>query len=340
MELTPRKQKILSYVVRCYIRYGEPVGSKLIADEIGVSSATVRNEMAELTEQGLLEQPHTSAGRIPSGRGYRVFINNLGPELSIDPKEKAAFDSQLSGAPPDTEHLLLQAAEFLAEENTCAVTAPGGEQAKIKAVQFVQISRRTGMLILMSSAGTVKNRIFRCDFDLSPEIMRIFFRVFNERLTGLAVGEITPAFLQSLAVSFGDMSILMTSALMSLFEASQETSRPDIVVKGQMNLFAHRDLDSPTVRRLTELLQSPLQMRNFLLKRSGKLSILLGQETGYPELKSAGIVAVPYGVDGNDAGMFAIIGPMRMDYPKIISRLRYVSHCVGNALTEFMREEL
>lgn len=331
---------MLSCVVKYYTDYGEPVGSKLIADEMGVSSATVRNVMAELTEQGLLEQPHTSAGRIPSPLGYREYLNSSLEDLPVNREEKLYFDSLLSSGAPDMENLLSKAATALASRHICAVTTPGGADAKIKAVQFVQLSRRTGMLILLSSAGTMKNRLFQCEFDLSPEIMRIFFRVFNEKVAGRSVAEITPAFVQSLAVSFGELSMLMTSALLSLFEASEETLRSDVVVKGQMNLLLQREFHPTSLRQMLELTQSQDEMRNLLTGRQGRLNVALGAETGCTALRDAGLVTAKYMVDGQDAGVFAVIGPMRMDYPKVISHLKYVSDYVGRTLTDFMREEL
>ena len=192
MELTKRKQNILASIVDGYIRTGEPVGSKSIAEKAGVSSATVRNEMAELTELGLLEQPHTSAGRVPSQEGYREFVDALMQPETLTEAEKLTIDAMLAKSAFDPERLLRGAAKTLAASTRYLAlsTTPSGADAKIKAVQFVQTSRRTAMLIMMSSAGTMKNKVFHCDFDLSNEIMRIFFRVLNERVTGRDVAEI------------------------------------------------------------------------------------------------------------------------------------------------------
>ena len=169
MELTKRKQNILASIVDGYIRTGEPVGSKSIAEKAGVSSATVRNEMAELTELGLLEQPHTSAGRVPSQEGYREFVDALMQPETLTETEKLTIDAMLAKSAFDPERLLRGASKTLAAATRylAVSTTPSGADAKIKAVQFVQTSRRTAMLIMMSSAGTMKNKVFHCDFDLS-----------------------------------------------------------------------------------------------------------------------------------------------------------------------------
>ena len=176
MELTPRKEKILSSVVTGYVRTGEPVGSKAIAEQIGVSSATVRNEMADLIELGLLEQPHTSAGRVPSQKGYREYVDRLMRVPALQEEEKRYLDSMLAGSAYDPERLLLRASQVLsgATRYAAAATTPSGATARVKGVQLVQTSRRTAMLLMMSTAGTMKSRVFHCDFDLTSEMLRVF----------------------------------------------------------------------------------------------------------------------------------------------------------------------
>ncbi|MEG1426757.1 MAG: heat-inducible transcriptional repressor HrcA, partial [Oscillospiraceae bacterium] len=289
MSLTPRKQKILASIVKYYVKSGEPVGSKMIADEIGVSSATVRNEMAELIELGLLEQPHTSAGRIPSSMGYREYINHSMEAPTVSESEKLYFDSFLSPAALDSEQLLLKAAAVLSGRFTSAVTTPSASEATVRAVQFVQISRRTAMLILLSSAGTMNSKLFHADFDLTPDIMRIFFRAFNERITGRPVSDITPAFVQTMGISFGDMAMLMTGALVSLLETAGAAMKSDLLVSGQTNLLLYREFAPQNVRSLISLLDTPEDAISLLMNRPQKTAVLLGNETNRPELRQAGL---------------------------------------------------
>lgn len=338
MILTPRKQKILNEIIKYYLEYGEPVGSKLIAGEIGVSSATVRNEMADLTEQGFLEQPHTSAGRIPSSLGFRSYIKSKEEVATLEPQVKNYFDSMLTSFDP--EQLLSKASEALSHRYACMVSTPGDEYSLIKAIQFVQISRRTAMLILLSSAGTTKSRIFKCDFDLNQEMLRVFFRLFNERLMGISLNYITPTFIQSFSNSLGEMAILMTSAIVALYEAAQETSKAGVIINGQTNLFVDTSFDSQTLLSLSELIQAPDIFRNTLMNRPTKISVILGGDSIFPHMTQASIVSAKYSINGRDAGVFAVIGPLRMDYPKIITEIKYVANCVSAALTDFIREEI
>ncbi len=338
MEMTPRKEKILSSVVRGFVKSGEPVGSKAIADEIGVSSATVRNEMAELIDMGLLEQPHTSAGRIPSQKGYREYVDRLMVVPPLQEKEKRYFDSALAGSAYEPERLLSRTCSLLSEVSRYAalVTTPSGATASVKAVQFVQTSRRTAMLLLMSSAGTMKNRVFHCDFDLTSDMMRVFFRVFNEKVAGKKVAEITPAFLQSMGVSLGEMYILIGSALQALLEAAHDTMKTDVLLSGQMNLLFYSELEH---RRIVDFLEQKDALVRLLQGKSGRLEVLIGGESERSELRDASLLVSRYSVGDQDAGALALLGPTRMDYARLFTVLRYLTEEVSRMLTILMREE-
>lgn len=340
MDLTPRKKKILSSVVRSYVASGEPVGSKLIADEIGVSSATVRNEMADLIELGLLEQPHTSAGRVPSQRGFREYIDSLAEQPPLPQNTKAYLDSILASGAYDREELLRRAGEALAGATrfTSLVSKPGGRTAHITAVQFVQISRRTAMLILMSSAGTMRSRIFHCEFDLSSEIMRIFFRAFNEKVVGKAVSDITPALIQTLGVSLGEMAMLMSSALTALLEAAADTVTTDVILGGQMNLLFYPEFSPGSVRRISSALEHAESASSLLEGRSGRVNVSIGHEIGRSEFSEASVVSSRYQISGHDAGGIGVVGPVRMDYPLVSASVGYVSDAVSQMLTILMKE--
>lgn len=338
MEMTPRKEKILSSVVRGFVKSGEPVGSKAIAEEIGVSSATVRNEMSELIELGFLEQPHTSAGRVPSQRGYREYVDRLMEIPALKDDERKYFDSVLAGNAYEPERLLSCVCRLLASSTryAAAVTTPSGATAKIKAVQFVQTSRRTAMLLLMSSAGTMKTRVFHCDFDLTNEIMRVFFRIFNEKVTGREVADITPAFLQTVAASLGEMYVLVGSALMALLQAARDTMAADVLESGQMNLLFYPELEH---RRIMDFLERKDDVAALLKGKPGKISVLIGRETERQELESSSVIAARYGVGGHDAGALALFGPTRMDYAKLTAVLKYLAGETSRMLTVLMREE-
>lgn len=339
MDLTERKQKILSSIIDSYILSGEPVGSKAVADEIGVSSATVRNEMADLINLGLLKQPHTSAGRIPSQKGYRQYVENKKNTGHLTEKEKKYYDSFLTNC-FDPESLLRAAAGVISRASKLSglVSTPGGSAARVKAVQFVQTSRRTAMLVMMSSAGTIKSRVFRCDFDLTPEITRQFFRAFNEKLIGMKVQDITMPFIQTMGASLGEMSILAGSALMALLEVSRETVITDVIIKGQTNLLFNKDFEASDVKDIFNFLEKKERTVALLEQSESKISVLIGREMNLPELSNASVIVSRYRVGGENAGVVAVLGPLRMDYQKNILMLDYLSESIGNMLM-LMQEE-
>ena len=341
MELTPRKERILSSVVAGYVKSGEPVGSKAVAEEVGVSSATVRNEMADLIELGLLEQPHTSAGRIPSQRGYREYVDHLMKVPPLKEEERRTFDSMLLSGSYDPERLLSRASRLLAGVTRCTgvATTPSGDTARVKAVQFVQTSRRTAMLILMSSAGTMKNRVFHCDFDLTSEILRVFFRVFNGKVAGKNVADITPAFLQGVGVSLGQMYVLVGAPLRALLEVARHTMHSELLLNGQMNLLFYPELEPAEARRMMDFLERREDVAALLRQRPGQVAVLIGRELGRPELDKMSLAVSRYLVDGQDAGALAVLGPVRMDYPRVTAVLQYVSDQVSRHLTVLSREE-
>jgi len=347
LELSERKLKILAAIVDTYVETGEPVGSKALALDLGVSSATIRNEMSDLEELGLLEQPHTSAGRVPSQHGYRVYIDRLMNRQAITQQERRYLDGLLLSSAYDPERLLDGVSQALAGLTKFAAvsTTPCGNAANIRGVQFVQTSRRTAMVILMTSAGTMKNRIFHCDFDVTPEILRVFFRVLNEKLAGLPVFSITPAFIQSLGASLGEMTMLMSSALMAVLDVAQDTMETDVCLNGQMNLLFYPEFEQGNARRVMNFLERPQELARLLLEKQtakdvqNKLKVLIGKEARRPELNDSSLIIARYSIDGQDAGAIGIIGPTRMNYGKIIANIEYLSASVGRILTELMREE-
>ena len=345
--LSQRKLQVLAAIVDAYVASGEPIGSKLLAEQLGVSSATIRNEMAALSEIGYLEQPHTSAGRVPSQRGYRMYVDRLMGEATISPEEQMRLDRMLLLDAYEPEKLLENVSRVLASITRFAAlsTTPSGEDAVIKGVQFVQTGRRTAMVILMLSSGTMKNRVFKCDFDITPEMMRIFFRVLNERLAGMPLPSVTPAFMQTLATSLGELAILMSSALMAVLELAKDSLEADIRLNGQMNLLFYPEFESGRARRVMDFLESRQALCRLLFDDSGTTTgkghvrVLIGRESNRPELQDSSIIVARYDIAGQPAGAIGILGPTRMDYRSLVAHLQYLSTSVGRILTDLMRED-
>ena len=242
MQIAQRKTKILKAIIEAYIKNGEPVGSKMLCSELDfpVSSATVRNEMAELSELGFLVQPHTSAGRIPSQQGYRLYVNSLMDKKSLSGETKALIYDRLVRAGDDPEKLLKTAAKTIAELTHCAViaAAPSAEDSRVHRLRFVQTGLKTGMAILITSGGLIKTALFKCDYVITPDIIRVFESIFNRSMEGVLIKRITPAFVQTLAVEMGDLVLLVPSVLAAVMTACREVGGSSIIVEGRTNLIS------------------------------------------------------------------------------------------------------
>lgn len=342
MTLGERKLKVLFAVVEAYIATGDPVGSKAICEMMGntVSSATIRNDMAALSEMGLLEQPHTSAGRIPTHQGYRVYIQNM-HRRTLPESERLMIDSMLSEANRDPEQLLEEAAQVLASITNCAAvsTTPMGKTTTVRSVQVIPVASRTALIVLMTSSGIFKNKICWCDFTLTPEVMRVVARLMNEKVVGKPLSEITMAYLQTLAASIGEFAFLVSPILMALFEAVKDASSADVCLEGQANLLAHAEYDDTSARRILGFLNRRAELANLLNQKRGGVQTFIGREIDRPELADSSMVVARYRVGGEELGSIAVIGPTRMDYSKVMASLEYFSGEVGRILTELLKND-
>ena len=340
MELGERKLKILSAIVETFVKTGEPVGSKALCEalDFSVSSATIRNEMADLAEMGLLEQPHTSAGRVPSHLGYRLYINRLMNRKPLSDEEQRYIDGTLLESADDPEKLLSDTSQLLAGMTKLAAvtTTPSDENATVRHIQFVQTGKRTAMLVMMTSTGLVKNKMFRCDYDLTPEILRIFHGILNEKFQNLPLAAITPALVQTMAASLGEMTMLMPSVLMATLEAANEARDTELCLGGQTNLLFLPEFDAATAKRMMEFLNRRSDFVKLLNSQSDNLSVLIGRESGRPELVDSSLVVAKYRIGKKESGVIGVIGPTRMDYAKMIPSLEYLAQSVGRLLSNLL----
>lgn len=340
MEPTQRKLKILEAVVEAFIKTGEPVGSKVLSENIdfNVSSATIRNDMAELASLGLLEQTHTSSGRIPTELGYRIYIDKLMKRIPLTKYEQSHIYDMLYPVSDAPEHLLEGAAVLLSKITGCVAVAasPPGESAVIKKIKFIRTGKYTAMAVLITSTGSVKTKLFRCDFVITPELTEMFEKTMNERFSGIPVTDVTPAFMQSSAAALGEMSMLMTNVLIAVNDTAKDASTANISIKGQSNFFTMPELASSDGKRVMEFLSHSRELEKLLTGADSKANVLIGSEIKHPALSRLSVIASHYTTTPECSGVLALIGPVRMNYPKIISALEYTSGIVGNMLSELI----
>ncbi|MDE7389969.1 MAG: heat-inducible transcriptional repressor HrcA [Lachnospiraceae bacterium] len=340
MELAQRKVKILKAIVEAYIKTGDPIGSKALCSALDfpVSSATVRNEMAELAELGLLIQPHTSAGRIPSQAGYRLYVNELMERRTLPNEFKLYIIGALEEADDDPEKILRRSSEVIAElcHITAITTAPSSATARIRHLRFVQTGRQTCMVVLITSTGLIKNRLFKCDYVITPEIIRIFEESLNRKLAGLPIVNVTPAFMQTLAVEFGELAMLIPSVLAAIMEACFDMNNISLAVSGRLNLAFDDEHDPITARELLRLLNSNDELESVVMSLMPESRILIGSEIGHKALESFCVITEPYSLDNASGGMLAAIAPQRTDYAFLTAVMEYTSECVSKLICELI----
>lgn len=340
MVLGERKQKILSAVVECYISSGEPIGSKALLTETGmnVSSATIRNDLADLVHKGYLIQPHTSAGRIPSHMGYRYYIDNLMQPQELSEKVKSHIDRAILSSADAPEKILEKTAQVLAQLSGMAAvtTTPNGTNARVHKIRFVVTGRHTGMVVLITSNGMVKSRLFRCDFVLTPELIAMFDKVINDSFVGLPLREINRAYLQTTATHFGELSLFMTDVLIAILDAAKQAMQTSLTVCGATNLLFLDSYDLLSARNVLKFLSDNERLSSLLDENVMGTKVYLGKESGFFELSDSCAIVTCYEIASVAAGAVALIGPSRADYKTLIPQLEYASKCASDLIGELL----
>lgn len=341
MELSERKQKILAAIVEQYIRTGEPIGSKSLMEilPVKVSSATIRNEMAELAAMGLLEQPHTSAGRVPSHAGYRYYIDHLMHARELDDESRRKIESAI-GSGSDPEHVLTRAGEVLADLTGCAAvsTTPAGESTRIRRIEMVPVGSRTAMLVLLTSTGILKSRICRTDTPITVPLLEHFYNLTRSQLAGKPLADVHTTAMQTLAASLGADAFSMLPFLASIAELARDASQTDIHLDGQSNLLGYRELED-NAYELMEFLRNGEPLSALISSSRGDVQVLIGKENKFRQLANSSVILARYDVGGDESGTLGVIGPTRLDYAKLIPSVRFLTDLVGRLLTRSIDDE-
>ena len=338
MEIANRKKQILTAVIENYIATGEPIGSKTLqsAQGFNVSSATIRNELSDLTSLGFLRQPHTSAGRVPTEEGYRFYVDNLLEYSEPDERVRRYIDSRLRASDDAPEHILETCASTLSEllGIAAAATTPGGQDSRVHRIRFVQTGRYTSMLVLITSAGMIKSRLFRCDFAITPEMLNVFDRALNEKLAGVRLGYVNKAFAQTFAASFGELGLLMPDMLMAAIDACRDALSTNVYTSGGTRLLYQGDLIA--ARDVLEFLGDKDESGKLFEALPEGTNIFIGKENSSPLLRHSALAATRYNIDNRPAGALGVIGPLRMDYKSAVSILEYTAKSAGELITELI----
>ncbi len=337
MKLAQRREKILSAVVERYTASGEPVGSSAIADSIGVSSATVRNELKALDVDGYLEQPHTSAGRVPTKQGYRYYIDYLMPHRQPSERVSSHIEHIIRSGRASPEYILRKTASVLSEltDMAAVATSPSSADARVHRIRFVSTGRHSSMAVLVTSNGMVQSRLFRCEFVLTPELLEMFDKAINDRFSGIRLTEITRGFLQTTASSMGELSLFIPDVLMALYEAVQNALQVSVAVSGETNLLFSDGYDIRYARNVMRVLADSNGIVE-LLNHSRGDAVYLGEESRIGGLADSAVITSRYEIAGENAGAVAVIAPLRIDYCTVMGEVSFAASCVSRTIGELL----
>lgn len=337
MKLDERKARILSAIVELFAATGEPVGSKALADvfDNAFSSATIRNEMAALSEQGLIAQPHTSSGRVPTARGYRLYVDQLMPKRPLDENERRRIDNAVSRIEgTDPEQVLSAAGNALAELTHCAAvsTTPDMAESIVRQVEVIPVTTRSIVLVLVLSASTARSRLIHIDEPLTLDVLERFSRFSEEAFVNRTVDEITQPFLQAATARFGDLRAL--PLFTGLHDLCGELMESRVLVEGQQHLLRS---ESPAegLRSLFGLLAHRQELAGILQSQKEPLRVVIGPETQRDELRDNAMIVARYHA-GSLSGSLGLIGPTRMHYPEAIATLTYFTKQVGGLIEKHL----
>jgi heat-inducible transcriptional repressor len=341
MSTSTRRLEILRAIVDEYVATQEPVGSKAIADrhELGVSPATIRNEMALLEEEGLITAPHTSAGRIPTDRGYRVFVDKLAEVKPLSAPERRAIESFLEGA-LDLDDVVMRTVRLLADvtKQVAVVQYPSIMKSRVRHIEVVPLTPSRMMMILITDAGRVEQRVI----ELTRDVQEVFIASIRSQLNNAMSGQSLPEVADRISgiiegyssADRRDVSLIISAVIEMAIERAEEK----VVLAGTANLARFSDDFQMTMHPVLEALEEQVVLLRLLGDAAETVKVRIGSEQSEQNLKSTSLVTVGYGEvfgeSGTSLGALGILGPTRMDYAGSMAAVGAVARYVGRFISE------
>lgn len=336
--LNDRARLLLKFLVERYIEDGQPVGSRTLSKHGGLnlSPASIRNVMADLEEGGYIASPHTSAGRVPTPRGYRLFVDTLLTVKPLNQGEVRQIESTL--APNDPQRLVNAASHLLAELTAYAgvVLTPKRRNQELRQIEFLGLSDKRVLLIMVTADGEVQNRVIITPQPYDPSQLVRAANYFNQHFAGLSFEQVQPRLARELAQLKSDISQLMEAVVNVGSEAFGSTSK-EYVLSGERNLLGTPDLftNMGRLRELFGLFEQKTELMQLLEvgHDASGVQLFIGAESGVAPLDECSVIAAPYEVDGEVVGTLGVIGPTRMAYERVIPIVDITAKLLSNALS-------
>ncbi len=328
-QLDERKLKILQAIIRNYLETGEPVGSRTISKftDLNLSSATIRNEMADLEEMGYIVQPHTSAGRIPSDKGYRLYVDTM---METKEQEVEEMKALLLEKADKMETLLEQVTKLLAANTnyTAMVTTPMYRSRKVKFLQLTEVDDTQILAIIVIEGNIVKNKMIATSVPVEKEVILKLNILLNTYLQGLDLSEINLDVIQQIKMQSEGFGSIVSDILDAIAQAISEEDKVQVYTSGTTNMLKYPELgDNQNVSQLLYALEEKKEITELMKKETGddtEIQVYIGNETTVESMKDCSVVTATYELTDGVYGKIGIVGPKRMDYEKVVSTLKTI----------------
>ena len=338
MELNERKEKILDAIIRNYLETGEPVGSRTISknSDLNLSSATIRNEMSDLEEDGFIVQPHTSSGRIPTDKGYRFYVDHMLKQIDEREKKVSEREELIIEKMDKVDAMMENMAKVLANNTNYAtmVTTPKSLGNKIKFVQLSLLEDKQLLLTVVSDKNRVINKILDVEEDVNQEMIVRLNVALNTALAGLTLEEINLGVITALTKQAGKMEHLVNEVMHAITEAIATEEQMKIYTSGATNIFKYPELsDKERASKLLTTLEEKSQLTELVKDGDDNtgIQVYIGSETPIQEMKDCSVVTATYELEDGFKGTIGIIGPKRMDYERVVETLRDVKEQIKDS---------
>lgn len=339
--LSERKQRVLKAVVSEYVNTAEPVGSRTLVrrHNLGVSTATIRNEMADLEDMGFLEQPHVSAGRVPSDSGYRFYVDNLMEQDSLTGYERDLLNQLMHIKNQEADTVLATASRLLSQISNYVglITSASIHTGRLASVKLVHLDHRLALALLFTDKGQVESRVLVLPPEVEAEDLEGLALYFTRRLAGRPMEEITGQLLDQvyaeLAEEYRHRYELLGQIASTLMSWLKSGTRGRVYTGGAHNILKQPEFqDLEKVQHLLALLEEETLLFKLLQREPGTI-ITIGRENRLPVMQDCTVVSASYSINGRLAGTVAVLGPTRMDYAHVISVLEYMANCLEQAFS-------
>ena len=340
MKLSARKLRILQAIIDDYIRSAEPVGSRTLAKkyELGISSATIRNEMSDLEEMGFLEQPHTSAGRVPSDKAYRLYVDKLMKVRSLDQREAEYIKETYESTIDQIEQIIFHTAEILSEVTnyTSLAMAPRLNKVMIRHIQLVQVDEELALLLIVTSSGILRDTLIRIPEGINNDYLSRVSNILNEQVRGKTIDQINTEEISSTWDKFLKNRKFLSSLLDILIQRFRESEKREVYLGGTTNIFNFPEYqDIIRAQSFLNLMEEKDLLYDILANSAEDgVWVSIGSENSYDELHDCSIVTATYSLEDRVLGTIGLIGPTRMEYSKAVSVMDYMGKALSRYLTK------